>query len=90
MICHGTELRINLLFISPRLNDEPQPLDRFVFSVMKANCRLLSRANAVELGAMNKQIATATAFLVRAWEAVSPEVLNDAWSIDEDFDHSEH
>jgi hypothetical protein len=31
---------------------------------MKANCRLLSRANAVELGAMNKQIATTTAFLV--------------------------
>jgi hypothetical protein len=55
---------------------------------MKANCRRLYRAHVAELGVINKQIATA--FLARPEEAVSSEVLSDAWSISEDFDQSKH
>jgi hypothetical protein len=75
MNCFAAELGINILFMPPRLTDELQPLDRQVFGVMKVNRRRLYRANAAELGAMNKQIATA--FLGRAREAVSSEVLNN-------------
>jgi hypothetical protein len=35
----AAELGIRLLFIPPGLTDELQPLNRFVFGVMKANCR---------------------------------------------------
>jgi hypothetical protein len=37
----ATELGINLLFISPRLKDEVQPLGHSMSWVMKANCRRL-------------------------------------------------
>jgi hypothetical protein len=72
--CYANDLGINLLFIPPGLADELQPPDRFLFGVLKANSRCLYRANVTELGAMNKQIATAS--LVRTWEAVSSEVVN--------------
>jgi hypothetical protein len=75
MKCFATELGINLLFMPPGLTDELQPLDQPVFGVITVNCRRLYRANAAELGATNKQIATA--FLGGAWEVVGSEVLND-------------
>jgi hypothetical protein len=72
------DLGINLLFIPPGLTDELQPLDRFIFGAMKATRRRLYRMHSdwnPEV-VMNKEMAAA--FLIRAWEAVSPEVLNDA------------
>jgi hypothetical protein len=59
MKCYAIELGINLLFISPKLTNELQPLDRFVFGVKSANCRRLARDHVSELDAMNVQIATA-------------------------------
>jgi hypothetical protein len=86
--CYATELGVNLLFIPPWSTDELQPLDRFVFGVMNTNSRRLCDDYVTELSAINKQIATA--LLVRAWEAVSSEILCDARSIYEDFTQSEH
>jgi hypothetical protein len=81
---YASELGIRLLFIPPGLTDEFQPLDRFVFGVMKANCRRMYRVHTAAEGVMTKQ--TAAGFLVRAWEAVSSQVLDDAWSIYEESD----
>jgi hypothetical protein len=78
---HAHDLGINLLFIPPGLTDELQPLDRFVFGAMKATCRRLYRmhCDCNPAAHMNQEIATA--FLIRAWEGVSPEVMDDAWAI---------
>jgi hypothetical protein len=37
-----------------------------------------------EFGKMSKQVAAG--FLVRAWKGVSAEVIDEVWSIYEDFD----
>jgi hypothetical protein len=65
------------------------------YAMQKAQCRDSSIGNhptattrRSRVPAMNKRIATA--FLVQAGKAVGSEVLNDAWSIYEDFDQSEH
>jgi hypothetical protein len=70
------ELGINLLFILPGLTDELQPLDRFVFGAMKANCRWMYRVQVAEEGMMNKQVAAS--FLIRAWERINKAILDDA------------
>jgi hypothetical protein len=78
---HAERLGINLLFIPPGVTEEVQPLDPFVFGAMKATCRRPYRLQCeCNPGTkINQEIAAA--FLVRAWEAVSPEVLHDAWAI---------
>jgi hypothetical protein len=83
---HAEELGIHLLFIPPGLTDELQPLDRFVFGVMKGTCRRLDRLHREcdPAAATNQQIAAA--FLIRAWEGVSTRVLEDAWSLYEHED----
>jgi hypothetical protein len=86
MNCYPTEPGIDLLFVPDGLTYKLQPLDRFVFGVMKVDHQWLCCARAGEVGAMNKQVTAA--LLVRTWEAVSSEVLNDLRSINEDFDQS--
>jgi hypothetical protein len=63
------------------MTDEFQPLTRDAFGVVKSNCRCLYRRLCQENpeAVMNQQMVTA--FLIRAWEAVSPQVLDDAWCI---------
>jgi hypothetical protein len=81
MRTHAAELGIHFLFIPPGLTDEFQPLDRFVFGAMKATCRRLyalhCRSN--PSCAMDRKIAAA--FLIRAWEGVSTQVLEEAWAV---------
>jgi hypothetical protein len=50
--------------------------------------RQLYRAHMAGLGAVSKEIAAG--FLSRAWEAVNIEMLDQACSIYEDFNESEH
>jgi hypothetical protein len=80
---HAEGLGINFLFISPGLTDKLQPLDRFVFGAMKATCRRLYRLERECNSGTKIDQEIAAAFLVRAWEAVSTEVLDDARAIDE-------
>lgn len=81
MRSHAEGMGIHLVFIPPGLTDEFQPLDRFVFGAMKAACRRLygSHCQSDPSCAMTRK--TAAAFLIRAWEGVSPHVLDEAWSI---------
>jgi hypothetical protein len=50
--------------------------DRFVFGVMKAQGRRMYRSHAAALEPINKAIAAT--FVIRAWEAVSSTVLDEA------------
>jgi hypothetical protein len=81
MRSHAEELGIHLVFIPPGMTDEFQPLDRFVFGAMKSTCRRLYSLHyqSNPFCTMDKKIAAA--FLIRAWEGVSPRVLEEAWSI---------
>jgi hypothetical protein len=87
---YAAAIGINLLFIPPGMTDEFQPLDRYVFGVMKSNCRrtyrLFVQANP---GAIVDQ-QMAAAFLIRAWEAVSPQILDEAWCIYDEAVENEH
>jgi hypothetical protein len=78
---YAEDLGIQLLFIPPALTDELQPLDRFVFGVMKGTYRRPYRLHCEcnPGAAMSQEIAAA--FLIRAWEGVSTGVLDDAWSL---------
>jgi hypothetical protein len=76
--CLAAPLGINLLFIPPGMTDELQPLDRYVFGVMKANCRQSYRRfiQANPEAVVDQQIAAG--FLIRAWESVSTQTLDEA------------
>jgi hypothetical protein len=78
---HAEELGIHLVFVPSGLTDQFQPLDRFVFGAMKGMCRYLYRVHcqSVPPQPMGRQLATG--FLIRAWEQVSPQVLDEAWSL---------
>jgi hypothetical protein len=72
------------------MTDELQPLDGYVFGVMKANCRHSCRRfiQANPEAIMNQQIAAA--FLIRAWESVSTQTLDEAWCIyDEEVENQQ-
>jgi hypothetical protein len=87
---HAASLGINLLFIPPGMTDELQPLDRYVFGVMKANCRHSYRRfiQADPEAVVNQRIAAR--FLVRAWESVSTQTLDEAWCIyDEEVENQQ-
>jgi hypothetical protein len=55
-----------------------------MFGVMKAHGDRMYRNHVSLLEKTNKQVAAA--FLVRAWEAGSPAVLNDAWAFYEELE----
>lgn len=78
-------LSIELLFIPPGLTDEYQPLDRAVFGVMKQHFRHLWRKQYVQNPEERFTRAKAVELLVPAWERVSPQVLEDAWTIYDDY-----
>jgi hypothetical protein len=78
---YAASIGVNLLFIPPGMTDELQPLDRYVFGVMKANCRRSYRPFCQANPDAPMDQRTAAAFLIRAWEYVSTQVLDEAWSI---------
>jgi hypothetical protein len=84
---YAAELEINLLFIPAGLTGELQPLDPFVCGAMQANRRWICRVQVAEEGVMSKQVTVS--FLIRAWEAVSTAVLDEAWAIYNGFDPDE-
>jgi hypothetical protein len=53
----AAELGIHSLFIPPGLTGELQPLDRFVFGVMKANCLPMYRGHVTGMESMTTQVA---------------------------------
>jgi hypothetical protein len=63
------------------MTDDLQPLDRYVFGVMKANCRHAYRRfiQANPEPVVNQQ--NAAGFLIRAWESVGTQALDEAWCI---------
>jgi hypothetical protein len=73
---YAENLGIHLFFLQPGLTDEMQPLDGFVFGVMRAHGRRMYRNHAMSLEPIGKQVAAA--FLVRAWDTVSTAVLDEA------------
>jgi hypothetical protein len=63
------------------MTDGFQRLDRYVFGVMKANCRhSYRRFIQVDPEAVVNQ-QRAAEFLIRAWESVSTQTLDEAWCI---------
>jgi hypothetical protein len=80
---YAQDLGIKLLFILPGLTDELQPLDRFNFGAMKATCRRLYRRHRASDAGVRITREIAAAFLIRAWEAMSSDALEDAWALDE-------
>jgi hypothetical protein len=78
---YDEDLGIHILFISPGLTDDLQPLDRYVFGVMKNLYRRLYRIHFESAGFDEMTQQVATAFLLRTWEQVSPQTLEDAWSL---------
>jgi hypothetical protein len=75
------------MVIPPGFTDEMQPLDRFVFGVMKAQSRRMYRSYAAGLEPVNKAIAAA--FVIRAWEAVSTPVLDEACAPSEEVEEEQ-
>jgi hypothetical protein len=69
---HAGKLGIHFLFILPGLTDELQPLDRFVFSAMKATCRQLYRIHGQSGASYPMPQRLAAGFLIRVWEGISP------------------
>jgi hypothetical protein len=69
---------IHLLFITPGLTDDLQPLDRYVFEAMRGLCRRLYRMHCESTGSDEMTQQVAITFLLRAWEQVSPQTLEDA------------
>ena len=74
-------LDIELIYIPPGLTDEYQPLDRAVFGVMKQHFRYLWRKQYEADPSQRFSRAKAVQLLIPAWERVSPEVLEDAWTV---------
>jgi len=78
---YAADIGVNLLFIPPGLTDELQPLDMAVFGMMKGVCRRLLREQLAAHPELRLTRAHGAAFLVRAWEQVSPAVLGMAWAL---------
>jgi hypothetical protein len=78
---HAGELGINFLFVPPGLTDEFQPLDRFVFGALKATSRRLYALHCRSDPFCSMDKKTAAGFLIRAWEGISTQVLEEAWAI---------
>jgi hypothetical protein len=75
------DLGTNLVFIPRGLTDEFEPLDHFVFGAMKATCRRLYGLHCEWNPGEKMDHQIAAAFLIRAWEAVTAEVLENAWAL---------
>jgi hypothetical protein len=83
---YARHLGIIMKFIPPGTTDSLQPLDRAVFGTLKGIARRLFRMEATDSLCPHLTLQLAAQFLVRAWEQVSTQVLDHAWSIYEPFD----
>jgi hypothetical protein len=80
------QLGIFMKFIPAGMTDSLQPLDRAVFGTLKGIARRLFRMEATDSLCPQLTTQLAAQFLVGAWEQVSTQVLDRAWSIYEPFD----
>jgi hypothetical protein len=76
----AARLGIRLYFIPAGFTDELQPLDRYVFGVLKAMCRrMFHRFTEVVNDTVRKP--DAVEFMVAAWEEVDENVMRKEWGI---------
>jgi hypothetical protein len=77
----ASQLGIDLYFIPPGTTDEPQPLDRSVFAVLKAAAKkpFHRRYTADPYGRRTKPEAVQD--LLTAWGTLPPCVIVDGWGI---------
>jgi hypothetical protein len=68
------------------MTDELQPLDRAVFGIMKSAMRRMWRNHCADQGDPHFTRIIGAQLLIRAWEQVSPHVIQNGWSIYEDED----
>jgi hypothetical protein len=78
-------LGIHLYFIPAGFTDELQPLDRYVFGVLKAMCRRMFH-RFVEIEGSTVRKPNAVEFMCRAWAEVHENVIRKAWGIYEEPD----
>jgi hypothetical protein len=83
---YARQLGIIMKFIPAGMTDSLQPLDRAVFGTLKGIARRLFRMEVTDSLCPQLTTQLAAQFLVRAWEQVSAQVLDHAWSIYEPFD----
>jgi hypothetical protein len=79
----AARLRIQPYFIPARFTNEIQPLDGYIFGVLKAmRRRMFHRFTEVVNGTVRKP--DAVEFMVRAWEEVNENVIRKVWGIYEE------
>jgi hypothetical protein len=78
-------LGIRLYFIHAGFTDELQPLDRYVFGVLKAMCRRMFH-RFIEVVSDTVRRPDAVEFMCRAWSEVIEYVMRRAWGIYEEPD----
>jgi hypothetical protein len=85
---HIDELGRSFVSIPAGMTDAHQSLDRYVFGVMKGVCRGMCRQRLCDDIPAKMMEHLAAQFLIRAWQIVSPHVLEQAWSVDFDEDET--
>jgi hypothetical protein len=78
----AVELGIIIKMITGAMTDSLQLLDRAVFGVMKAAARRMSKMDTADADSPKLRTLEAVQFMTRAWEQVSPHVLDDGWRLD--------
>jgi hypothetical protein len=85
----AARLGIRLYFIPAGFTDELQPLDRYIFGVLKAMCRRMFHRFTEDVQDTVRK-PDAAEFMVRAWEQVDENVMRKAWGIyEEPYDDAE-
>jgi hypothetical protein len=74
-------LGIRLVFIPPGSTDALQPLDRFVFGVLKAHARQLWRTHYHDTHGAKTTRAMMAGNLITSWERITPDLIDRAWDI---------
>jgi hypothetical protein len=74
------KIGIKLLFIPAGMADADQPLDCYVFGVMKASDRRMCHQFLSDDLTARMSKHGAVQFLARAWEQMSPHILEEVWS----------
>jgi hypothetical protein len=77
----GRACNIELLFIPPGCTDRLQPLDRRVFGVLKDYARREWRTAYHQSAGVKATQSQMAQYLSAAWERLSADVIESAWSI---------
>jgi hypothetical protein len=77
---HADKLGIHLVFIPARMTEAYQLLDRYIFGILKAECRRMYRQLLCDGISARMTKCLTVHFLIRVWEMISPHVLEQAWS----------